>query len=274
MLTAPEGRHGAAHNYCFYRDALATLDRRGVSYLVGGAWALERYTGIARDTKDFDIFTLPADAQHALDALAAAGYATELLYPHWLGKARHGDHFIDIIFSSGNGVATVDDGWFEHARAGEVLGRPVQLCPPEEMIWSKAFVLERERYDGADIAHLIQALGPQIDWRRVLNRFNGHWRVLFSHLILYGFAYPAERSKIPPWVLRELAQLLVFDLTDDPRYANICQGTLLSRSQYLPDVEAGDYQDARALPDTGTMRDEDIVLWTKAARADEGGGRQ
>jgi hypothetical protein len=27
---------------------------------------------------------------------------------------------------------------------------PVIFCPPEEMIWSKAFVMERERYDGAD----------------------------------------------------------------------------------------------------------------------------
>ena len=27
------------------------------------------------------------------------------------------------------------------------------------MIWSKAFIMERERYDGADIAHLIWRAG-------------------------------------------------------------------------------------------------------------------
>jgi hypothetical protein len=44
----------------------------------------------------------------------------------------------------------VDDLWFAHATPGDVLGIPVRLCPPEEMIWSKAFIMERERYDGAD----------------------------------------------------------------------------------------------------------------------------
>ena len=96
--------------------------------------------------------------------LADAGFATELTFPHWLGKAYAGDRFIDLIFSAGNGVAAVDDLWFAHAPPGEVLGVPVRLCPPEEMIWSKAFIMERERYDGADVAHLILACGRELDW--------------------------------------------------------------------------------------------------------------
>ena len=59
----------------------------------------------------------------------------------------------------------VDDLWFTHAAPGRVLGVPVLLCPPEEMIWSKAFIMERERYDGADVAHLILACGRELDWR-------------------------------------------------------------------------------------------------------------
>jgi hypothetical protein len=45
-----------------------------------------------------------------------------------------------------------------------VLGVPVRLCPPEEIIWSKAFIMERERYDGADISHLIRACQGRLDW--------------------------------------------------------------------------------------------------------------
>ena len=45
---------------------------------------------------------------------------------------------------------------------------PVLLAPPEEMIWSKAFVCERERYDGADVNHLLRACGRQMDWQRLL----------------------------------------------------------------------------------------------------------
>ena len=108
-----------------------------------------------------------------------------------------------MIFSSGIAVADVVDEWFEHAVKGEVLGLPVLLSPAEEMIWSKAFVMERERYDGADIAHLIRAIGHEIDWRRLLRRFDTRWRVLFSHLVMYGFIYPAERKQVPDWVLTE-----------------------------------------------------------------------
>ena len=66
-----------------------------------------------------------------------------------------------MIFSSGNGVATVDDEWFAHAPEGEVLGLPVRLVPAEEMIWSKAFIMERERFDGADIMHCSSRAAPR-----------------------------------------------------------------------------------------------------------------
>jgi hypothetical protein len=40
-----------------------------------------------------------------------------------------------VIFSSGNGVCAVDNGWFERLVAGEFLDLSVMFCPPEEMIW-------------------------------------------------------------------------------------------------------------------------------------------
>ena len=40
----------------FYLQAMKILDRSGVPYLVGGAYALACYTGIVRHTKDFDTF--------------------------------------------------------------------------------------------------------------------------------------------------------------------------------------------------------------------------
>src|SRR5262249_17967308 len=150
---------------------LATLQRAGLPFLVGGAYALERYTCIRRNTKDFDIFVRPADSRRVLDVLAAAGYRTEVTFSHWLGKAYCGDDFLDVIFSSGNGLARVDDEWFLYAVGAEVFGLLVKLCPPEEMIWQKAYIVERERYDGADVAHLLRGCGPRLDWPRLLRRF-------------------------------------------------------------------------------------------------------
>ena len=163
-----------------------------------------RYTGIERHTKDFDIFLHRRDVGDALRALHGAGWRTELTFPHWLGKALCGDDFVDLIFGSGNGVAVVDDLWFAHAAEDHVLGMPARLIPAEEMIWSKSFIMERERYDGADIAHVLRARAPELDWPRLLDRFGENWRVLLSHLVLFGFIYPGERDRVPAWVLRAL----------------------------------------------------------------------
>jgi hypothetical protein len=237
-----------------------------VPFLVGGAYALSRYTGIFRDTKDLDVFVRPRDAKAALDCLTAAGYQTALTFPHWLGKAFAGEHTIDIIFSSGNGFAQVDDGWFDHAVEDSVLGVPARLCPAEEMLWSKAFIMERERYDGADIAHLLRARAGGLDWQRLIQRFEPHWRVLLSHLVLFGSVYPSERGRIPAWTMAYLMGRLTDEWCTAGPTERICCGTLLSRAQYLVDVETLGYRDARSIPG-GTMTADEVAEWTAAIDA-------
>ena len=246
-----------------YRAALEALHGAGVEFLIGGAHALAPHTGIFRDTKDLDVFLRKEDCEYALAVLDAAGFAGELTFPHWLAKAYVGDRYIDLIFSAGNGVAAVDDLWFTHATPGSVLGIPVWLCPPEEMIWSKAFIMERERYDGADVAHLIQACGRDLDWRRLLARFGRRWRVLLSHLVLFGFIYPGERACIPDAVMANLMRRLDREREWPGETGRVCDGTLLSRQQYLVDVSARGYADGRLAP-RGEMSAADIAHWTAA----------
>jgi hypothetical protein len=250
----------------FYVKSLAVLNEAGVPFLVGGAYALAKHASIERHTKDLDIFVLPDDRDAVLTALEAAGFRTEVPFPHWLAKAYGDDGFIDVIFSSGNGVVRVDEKWFAHASDGVILGVPVKLCPAEEMIWSKGYVQERERFDGADIAHLIRGQGETMDWRRLLNRFGEHWRVLFGHLVTFGFIYPSEQFKIPRWLVKELSDRLV-DEIDEPRApGQMCFGTLLSREQYLPDIGKWGYHDARLKP-LGPMSAEEVAHWTAAIAA-------
>jgi hypothetical protein len=189
----------------FYARSLEVLNEAQVPFLLAGAYALHRYTGIERHTKDLDVFVRPGDVDRVFEALRGAGCRTELTFPHWLGKAFCGEEFLDVIFNSGNGVAPIDDMWFEHGVPEEVFGVPVRLCPPEEMLWQKALIMERERFDGADVAHLILARGADLDWPRLLRRFGPNWRVLSAHLVLFGFIYPSERTRVPDWVLTELS---------------------------------------------------------------------
>jgi len=232
-----------------------------VPVVVGGAYALAVYTGIERRTKDFDLFVRESDFEAALGAFAEAGYRTEKTFPHWLGKIHKGDYFMDVIFNSGNGVARVDDLWFDHAPRTNVLGLIVRLSPAEEMIWSKAFIQERERFDGADVNHLLREVGPSLDWPRLLMRFGDYWRVLLSQLIMFGFVYPDKRQNIPTWVMDELLRRLS---VSRPNLQNdICYGTLVSREQYLHDVQHWKYRDGREQPE-GPMTPEQIEIWTAA----------
>jgi hypothetical protein len=248
----------------FYCRVLRALDAAGLPFLVGGAFAFTHFTGIERNTKDLDLFIRGADYARMSHALASAGFATELTHPHWLAKVCAGEAFVDVIFSSGNGVADVDDGWFAHAADGELLGHRVRIAPAEETIWSKAFVMERERYDGADVAHLLCARAEDLDWPRLVRRFGAHWRVLLAHLVLFGFIYPDRREAVPGWVM----QTLLGRLNAEPGAgampgAPICRGTLLSREQYLFDVERLGYADARIAP-LGAMTEDEAAAWTEA----------
>jgi putative nucleotidyltransferase-like protein len=245
----------------FYIDALRKLQDTNIPFLVGGAFAFWHYSHVPRDTKDIDIFVKPDDFPRVLSAFEPLGYRSEVPFPHWLGKIHGGEHFLDVIFSSGNGVAKVDDLWFDHAPKTNVLGVIVRLTPVEEMIWSKAFIQERERYDGADVAHLLRENGPSLDWPRLLMRFGDHWRVLLSQLILFGFVYPDKRQNVPAWVTEELIRRLS---VSRPNLQNdICYGTMLSREQYVHDVEHWKYRDSREEPG-GPMTREQIDIWTAA----------
>jgi hypothetical protein len=247
----------------FYRRTLHVLSDARVPFLVGGSHALLNYTGIVRETKDFDLFLQRADLDAALEALVEAGYRTEITFPHWLAKAKEERDVVDLVFNSGNGVARVDDEWFAHAVEADVLGMPVKIAPVEELCWQKSFVMERERFDGADVVHIMRSCAETLDWPRLIRRYDKYWHVLFTHIMLFRFIYPAERNRIPRPVVDELLQLMHAELDEGDDPDRVCRGTLLSRGQYLFDIGRYGYADARIVP-RGTLTPEDCVYWTWA----------
>ena len=237
------------------------MTEAGVPFVVGGAFALKHYSGVARDTKDLDIFLRRQDLPRVLQALGDKGVATEDTFPHWLAKARCGPEFVDIIHASANGLCRVDEQWFTNGVTITIFGEPALLCPVEEVIWSKCFVMERERFDGADIYHLILGKGHSIDWKRLLERLGENWHVLLGHLVFFAFTYPRDRDKVPAWVMDELlGRLTAARAAEDLR---VCNGTLLSREQYLVDVRERGYADAR-VPPLGTIDPKELAIWTNA----------
>jgi len=251
----------------FHRRSVAALHAARVPFLIGGAYMVEVCGGVSRSTKDFDLYIRPNHLQAALRALARAGYKTEVTFPHWLAKATYEGNIVDLIFRAGNGLCEVDDSWFDRARDDELLGVPVKLCAPEEMIWMKAYIMERERFDGADIAHILVCCVAEIDWIQLVRRFGSDWRVLLSHLILFGYIYPGERARIPAAIMEDLiSQLRSETSTAGPK--RLCRGPLLSRQQYLVDIQKWGFRDAR-LEERVQMNEQDIADWTDAIEQHE-----
>lgn len=257
--------HDDLHAADVYRSVVWHLREAGIPYLVGGTYALEHHAGLVRATKDLDLFVRRADWSRVEETLAPHGVHCELVFTHWLGKARSNGHFVDLIFAGGNGLVEVDDDWLTHGVPSVVLEVPVHLVAPEEMIWSKAFVMERERFDGGDVTHILRKSAGAIDWLRLIRRFGACAAVLLSHLVLFHFVYPDLRDTIPEWVMDELWRR---SRAQNPVPQQLCRGTLLSREQYLVDVSEWGYLDAREMP-VGRMTAQQIDAWTSAINSEK-----
>jgi hypothetical protein len=122
--------------------------------------------------------------------------------------------------------------------------------------------MERERFDGADIVHLLRARGTTLDWSRMLGRFGVHWPLLYTYLLFFHFVYPSEVQSIPSSVIEDLTGRMTA-LRAAGQTDRVCQGTLVSRAQYLLDIGQYGYADARVSP-RGGMSAEDAIFWTWA----------
>ena len=265
--TAVRASHPGGNPNEFQRRSVAALHAAEVPFLIGGAYMVEVCGGVSSSTKDFDLYVRPNHVKAALDALTRAGYQTELTFPHWLAKGMYEDDIVDLIFRAGNGLCEVDDSWFERARDDELLSVPVKLCAPEEMIWMKAYIMERERFDGADIAHILRCCTAEIDWPHLVRRFGPDWRVLLSHLVLFGYIYPGDRARIPAAIMEDLITRVRSE-TRSAGSEGLCRGTLLSRQQYLVDVQEWGLRDAR-LEGRVQMDEKDIADWTEAIEKEQ-----
>ena len=157
-----------AEQRAVFTDVLNLLSAHKIPFAISGAFALHQHTGIWRDTKDLDVFLVDDQVLTALAALRAAGFETEICDPVWLCKARRGQYFVDLITGMSNAVVIVQNDWIERASHADIFGMQVKVLAAEELIASKLFVTRRERFDGADVVHVIHGTAGKLDWSRIL----------------------------------------------------------------------------------------------------------
>lgn len=225
-----------------FRETLMQLNRCRVPYVVSGAFALQVHTGIWRTTKDLDLFLAPEDIPAALRCLQKNGFRCKVKDPVWLHKAHRDGFFIDLITGMSNAVIKVERSWIEHARPAMVLDVRTRVLAAEELLASKLFVVRRERFDGADIAHIIYASQGKLDWERILALVKEHWEILLFALVLYRYVYPAYSHYVPSWVWQRLLVGFSHELTDRNPAAQF-RGSLVDDKMFAIDVSEWGMED-------------------------------
>jgi hypothetical protein len=218
-----------------FRDVLEALERKGIPYTVSGAFALRQHTGICRETKDLDLFVTTANCPMAMDCLRQEGMKCDLVDPVWLAKARRGEYFVDLITGMSNGLILVDDSWIERSHPAVVYGVTTRVLAPEELVASKIFVARRERFDGADIAHVIYGTYGQFDWRRELELVGEHWEMLLWSLVLFRYVYPAQSHYVPLEIWCELLKRFQQEVRNPNPDAKF-RGSLVDDNMFAIDV--------------------------------------
>jgi hypothetical protein len=220
----------------FYAECLEVAKMANVPFAIGGGYAINYYTGMDRATKDLDIFCKAGDFPRILNKFAELGYATRVEDERWLAKISRGSDLVDIIFGASNAVAPITDEWIRRSQPAVIHDIEVNVLGVTELIWSKVFIQYRERYDGADVAHLILKKSHDVDWERLLSYMDQYWEVLLIHVLNFRFIYPSERELIPRWLLDELLLRLQHQIALPTPRIKACRGRLYSKTDYAVDV--------------------------------------
>lgn len=187
-----------------FREVLELLERKKVPFAVAGAFALRQHTGISRDTKDLDLFLTSSNALKALKVLEEGGFECEVCDPVWLYKAHRDEFFVDLITGMSNAAIVVEDSWIQRAKPAVIHGVTTRVLAAEELIASKVFVTRRERFDGADIAHVFYGSQGRLDWQRLLQLIGNNWEMLLWALVLFRYVYPAQTNYVPRQLWQDL----------------------------------------------------------------------
>ena len=103
-----------------------------------------------------------------------------------------------------NRALVVDDSWLERATEIDFCGKRVAILAIEDLIASKMYVAARDRFDGADILHLVLRRQGRVDWERVVERMGENRELVLWHLLLFDWVYPDHRDLLPAELMARL----------------------------------------------------------------------
>ncbi len=198
----------AATDWAVYAQAMAIARAREVAFAIGGGLAVSLYTGQWRPSRDIDLYVLTEQRQALIDGLLAAGlrdlHDDKPYDRNWIFRATRDDVIVDVIWATANQTAQVERRWLASGARAELHGVELPLLAPEEVLWSKVHVMQRDRCDWPDLLNLLYTQGPLLHWSRLLTLLAGDERLLGALLQLFAWVAPARAQQLPAWLWGKL----------------------------------------------------------------------
>jgi predicted nucleotidyltransferase len=164
-------------------DVVRTLEASGIPYVLLGGIA-STAQGRPRWTHDVDIMVRPDDALRTLEALAAAGFATQTTDHTWLYKALKHDVLVDVVFRS-DGEVVLDDEMLARSRVADFQGLGVPVLGAEDLIVIKALV-HKEHTPRHWFDALALIARSDLDWEYLERRAVAHNPLRVAGLLRYA----------------------------------------------------------------------------------------
>jgi hypothetical protein len=184
-----------------YRCVIDRAAADGLNFALGGGLAVGLYTGRPRNTKDLDLYIRPSDRERVVRMLAGCGLSDYFdIKPYdraWIYRGHREETIVDAIWAMANKRAEVDDIWLTRGSVIHMFDRQIRVIPIEELIWSKLYVLQRDRCDWPDIFNLISAGGAHLDWSHLLNRVAEDLPLLKGVLSIFSWLSPLQALSMP-----------------------------------------------------------------------------
>jgi hypothetical protein len=190
-----------------YRRVMSACNKAGLPFAVGGGLAVGVYTGLWRETKDIDFYVLPKHREKIKQILTENGlidYFDQLPYDRaWIYRSVRDAVIVDVIWAMANHKTDIDDRWVMGGPEVTMRGETFRIVPPEEMIWAKLYVLQKDRCDWPDVSNMIHMQRDRLDWGHLLQRLGSDAPLLRAALTVLEWLCPGV-AEDPPWVRAEL----------------------------------------------------------------------
>ena len=174
---------------------------RGIPFVIGGGLAFSDYSGRVRFSKDIDLFVQPEDREKVIEITRTTGlrdYFEVLPYDRsWIYRAYAGDAIVDTIWSFPNHRTDVRPEWLRGGKTIQIRGTELPLLRAEDLLWTKLYVMQRERCDWPDLLNLLQSSGDAMDWDYLIAVVEADLPILASLLSLFGWLSPCCARSFP-----------------------------------------------------------------------------